>query len=163
LKVGGKCGGISCYQGKLLVSFINPTKLQILDMNGTILTTIDEKKFFFKLPQFITCNRSSIYVSDRDIKTVTRLNWQGDVIGSYSCISFPVGMSLSEDGTVFVCDHERNVIKEISGDCSTGKVVLQDLKRPMDLCWCGETKKLYYSCNTGDEKFDNFLHIYNLS
>ncbi|XP_060582233.1 uncharacterized protein LOC132738673 [Ruditapes philippinarum] len=46
LKVGGKCGGISCYQGKLVVSFINPAKLQILDMNGTILTTIDEKKFF---------------------------------------------------------------------------------------------------------------------
>ncbi|XP_060593560.1 uncharacterized protein LOC132748032 [Ruditapes philippinarum] len=163
LKVGGKCGSISCYQDKLVVSFINPTKLQILDMKGSILTTIAGKNMFLKRPEFITCNRSSIYVSDWNMKTITRLNWQGDVIGSYSGTSFPVGMSLSDDGTVFVCDWERNVIEEISGDCSTGKVVLQDLKKPMAVCWCGETKKLYYSCNTRDGKIDNFLHIYNLS
>ncbi|XP_060568473.1 uncharacterized protein LOC132727043 [Ruditapes philippinarum] len=162
VKVDGECYGISCYQGKLVVSFLNPAKLQIFDMNGTILTTIDGKNIF-KYPWYITCNRSSIYVSDWDMKTVTRLNWQGDVIGSYSGMSDPRGMSLSDDGTVFVCDWERNVIEEISGDCSTGKVVLQDLKRPWAVCWCGETKKLYYSCNALDAKYDNFIHIYKLS
>jgi hypothetical protein len=74
-----------------------------------------------------------------------------------------MGMSLTDDGTVFVCDWKRNVIEEISGDCSTGKVVLQDLKRPGAVCWCGETKKLYYSCNAWNAKYDNFLHIHNLS
>jgi uncharacterized protein YxjI len=29
MKVDGKCSGISCYQGKLVVSFFNPAKLQI--------------------------------------------------------------------------------------------------------------------------------------
>jgi hypothetical protein len=152
VNVDGKCDGISCHQDKLVVSFVNPAKLQILDMNGTILTTIDGKNIF-KYPDNITSNRSSIYVSDSGMKTVTRLNWQGDVIGSYSGMSGPTGMSLSDDGTVFVCDWVRHVIEEISGDCSTGKVVLQDLKKPWAVCWCGETKKLYYSC------YDNFLHI----
>ncbi|XP_060562274.1 uncharacterized protein LOC132721914 [Ruditapes philippinarum] len=162
VKVDGKCHGISSYQGKLVVSFLNPAKFQIFDMNGTILTTIDGKNIF-QNPCYITCNRSSIYVSDWGMKTVTKLNWQGDVIGSYSGISDPTGMSLSDDGTVFVCDMVRNVIEEISGDCSTGKVVLQDLKTPVAVCWCGETKKLYYSCNDWNAKYDNFLHIHNLS
>ncbi|XP_060561855.1 uncharacterized protein LOC132721550 [Ruditapes philippinarum] len=162
VKVDGICGGISCYQGKLVVSFIVPAKLQILDMNGTILTTIDGKNIF-KDPYYITCNRSSIYVSDWEMKTVTRLNWQGDVIGSYSGMSWPRGMSLSGDGTVFVCDKGRNVIEEISGDCSTGKVVLKNLNNPYTVGWCGETKKLYYSCRRVNEKYANFLYLNELS
>jgi hypothetical protein len=162
VKVDGSCCGISCYQGKLVVSFIIPAKLQILDMNGTIQTTIDGNNIF-KYPWHITCNRSSIYVSDNDMKTVTRLNWQGDVIGSYSGMSGPRGMSLSDDGTVFVCDRDRHVIEEISGDCSTGKVVLKNLKSPYAVCWCGETKKLYFSGWQNDEKINNFLHTYKLS
>ncbi|XP_060562273.1 uncharacterized protein LOC132721913 [Ruditapes philippinarum] len=162
VKVDGKCHGISCYQAKLVVSFSHHAKIQTFDMNGTILTTIDGKNIFQDL-WYIACNRSSIYVSDCGMKTVTKLNWQGDVIGRYSCMSFPRGISLSDDGTVFVCDNMRNVIEEISGDCSTGKVVLQDLKTPVAVCWCGETKKLYYSCYACDRKIDNFLHIHNLS
>jgi hypothetical protein len=162
VKVDGDCRGLSCYQGKLIVSFSNPTQLQILDKNGIILTTINGKNIF-EYPWYLTCNRSSIYVSDSQMKTVTRLNWQGDVIGRYSGMSWPKGMSLSDDGTVFVCDKERNVIEEISGDCSTGKVVLQNLERTGAVCWCGETKKLYYSCDAWGETYDDFLHIYNLS
>ncbi|XP_060559951.1 E3 ubiquitin-protein ligase TRIM71-like [Ruditapes philippinarum] len=161
MKVDGNCNGISCYQGKLVVSFYNPTKLQILDMNGTILSTIDGKNIF-ESPNHVTCNRSSIYVSDWYMKTVTRLNWQGDVIDSYGASSQPRGMSLSDDGTVFVCDRARNVIEEISGDCSTGMNVLENLNYPYTVCWCGETKKLYYSCCRTDE-IDNFLYIYKLS
>ncbi|XP_060600625.1 uncharacterized protein LOC132754055 [Ruditapes philippinarum] len=158
VKVDVDCQGISCYQDKLVVSFLNPAKLQILDMNGTILTTIDGNNIFRSLGDVIS-NRSSIYVSDLGMKTVTRLNWQGDVIGSYSGMSYPRGMSLSDDGNVFVCDYDRNVVEEISGDCSTGNVVLQDLKGPVAVCWCGETKKLYYSWDS----LDNFLYIYKLS
>ncbi|XP_060568781.1 uncharacterized protein LOC132727327 [Ruditapes philippinarum] len=162
VKVGGDCYGVSCYQGKLVVSLLYPAKLQILDMNGTILTTIDGKNIF-KNPWYIIYNRSSIYVSDCYRKTVTILNWQGDAMGSYSGMSDPRGMSLSDDGTVFLCDMDRNVIEEISGDCSTGKVVLQDLKRPQAVCWCRETKKLYYSCSAVDTKYYNSIHIYKLS
>ncbi|XP_060600627.1 uncharacterized protein LOC132754058 [Ruditapes philippinarum] len=162
VKVDGKCHGISCYQEKLVVSYLNPAKLQILDMNGTILKTIAGHNIFSS-PCDVISNRSSIYVTDCVMKTITRLNWQGDVIGSYSGMSDPCGMSLSDDGTVFVCDWERNVIEEISGDCSTGKVVLQDLKEPVAVCWCGETKKLYYSCLAMNKKHDNFLFIYKLS
>jgi hypothetical protein len=158
VKVDRDCHGISCYQDKLVVSYWNPAKLQILDMNGTILTTIDGNNIFSS-PCVVISNRSSIYVSDWNMKTVTRLNWQGDVIGSYSGMRYPTGMSLSDDGTVFVCDTGRTVLEEISGDCSSGKAVLQDLKRPRTVCWCGETKKLFIS----SESYENCLYIYKLS
>ncbi|XP_060597190.1 uncharacterized protein LOC132751095 [Ruditapes philippinarum] len=140
MKVGGECLGMSCYQGKLVVSLRSPAKLQILDTNGIMLTTIDGKNIF-KYPYNITCNRSSIYVSDCDMKAITKLNWQGLVIGCYSGMSYHTGMSLSDDGTVFVCDNGSCVIEEISGDHCTGKVVLQDLKRPLAVCWCGKNKE----------------------
>ncbi|XP_060559949.1 uncharacterized protein LOC132719991 [Ruditapes philippinarum] len=162
MKVGGKCRGISYYQGKLVLSFLVPAKLQILDMNGTILITF-EGKDIFKCPDYVTCNRSSIYVSDSSMKTVTRMNWQGDVIGSYSGMSEPRGISLSCDGTVFVYDWVRSVIEEISGDCSTGKVALVNLNTINNVCWCSETKKLYYSSFSLNEKNSNCLYIYKLS
>ncbi|XP_060565396.1 uncharacterized protein LOC132724546 [Ruditapes philippinarum] len=163
LKVDGDCNGISYFQAKLVVSISKPAKLQILDMNGTTLTTIDGKaNGIFENPIYVTTNISSIYVSDYDLKTVTRLNWQGDVISTYS-MTKNRGMSLSDDGTVFVCDKEKNVIDVISGDCSTGKVVLQDRTNPHAVCWCGETNKLYYSCDPRQAHFNDFLHIYKLS
>jgi hypothetical protein len=45
LNVNGYFYSISCYQDKLVMTYRYPGKLQILDMNGTILTTIDDKIF----------------------------------------------------------------------------------------------------------------------
>jgi hypothetical protein len=161
MKVKGQCYGISCYQDKLVVTYYNPGKLQILEMNGTLLTTIFDKNIFGD-PDNVTCNKSSIYVSDFQMKSVTRINWQGDVIGSYSCTGKPRGISLSDDGTVFVCGSERNVIEEISEDCSTGKVVLQDGIDQYAVCWSEETKKLYFSCYSANID-SNTIYIYKLS
>jgi DNA-binding beta-propeller fold protein YncE len=144
------------------VSFVNPAKLQILDMNCYLLTTIDGKNNF-KNPYYVTSNRNAIYVSDVNMNILTKINWHCKVTGSYSRTGKPRGMALSEDGTVFVCDKERNVIEEIMEDCSTGKVLLKTVKSPYAVCWCGETQKLYYSCYAEDEKINNFLHMYKLS
>ncbi|XP_060576863.1 uncharacterized protein LOC132734165 [Ruditapes philippinarum] len=162
IMLDGHCYGISCNQGKLVVTYLGPAKLQILDMNGTILATI-EGETIFQNPCYVTCNRCSIYVSDRLMQSVIRLNWQGDVIESYSDMGETRGISLSGDGTIFVCDRKRNVIEEISGDCSTGKIVLQGLNRPYTVCWSEETKMVYYSCDAEDKRNGNFLHSYKLS
>jgi hypothetical protein len=44
--MNGQCHGISCNQDKLVVTYCYPGKLQILEMNYTILTTIDDKNMF---------------------------------------------------------------------------------------------------------------------
>ncbi|XP_045196068.2 uncharacterized protein LOC123551298 [Mercenaria mercenaria] len=162
LKVDGECYGLSYCQGKLVVSFKNPAKLQILDTNGTILTTVKGENIFSR-PTCVTSNTNSIYVSDRGMKTIIRINWQGEVIGSYGGMVLPGGTTLSDVGTVFVCDHGRKVIEEIAGDCSTGKVVLKDLNGPKAVCWCAETCKLYFSCDPDQDEDDHFLQVFKLS
>ncbi|XP_053389648.1 uncharacterized protein LOC128552632 [Mercenaria mercenaria] len=162
LGISGQCFGISCCQGKLVVSSIDPVKLQILDTNGTTLKTVKGENLFSR-PLYVTTNTNYIYVSDCDMRTITRLNWQGKVTGSYDGLDYPCGITLSDDGAVFACDYGRNVIEKIAGDCSTGKVVLKDLKHPYAVCWCAETSKLYIGCKTDQAKQDNFLQVFKLS
>ncbi|XP_053405616.1 E3 ubiquitin-protein ligase TRIM71-like [Mercenaria mercenaria] len=163
LRVAGECHGISYCQGKLVVSFVRPANLQILDINGTILTTVKGENLFSR-PEYVTTNTYSIYISDWEKKIITKLNWQGKVIRSYGgFMSEPYGVTLSDDGNVFVCDGQIHVIAKIAGDCSTGNVVLKDLNRPYAVCWCAETSRLYFSCDTGKDKHDNFLRVFKLS
>jgi DNA-binding beta-propeller fold protein YncE len=157
IAVDGDCHGISCYQGKLVVSFYNPAKLQILDMDGKVLTKIIN---IFRSPLHVATSSSSIFVSDWGTKSVTRLSWKGEVIGSYGGMGFPSGLALSDDGTIFVCDNMKNVIEEIAEDCSAGTVVVKEIKSPYVVCWCAERKELYYCCFTMNDKDDNFLQIY---
>ncbi|XP_060604642.1 uncharacterized protein LOC132757389 [Ruditapes philippinarum] len=160
LKVDGDCRGISCYQRKLVVSFNNPVKVQIFQRNGTVLNTIENE--LFRSPLYITTNNQFIYVSDWKMKTVTILNWQYEEIANNTSMDDPKGISLSDDGTVFVSDGVRNVIEEMSGDCSAGEVVRKDLKYPFAVCFCSKTRKLYYSCHSGDFKVDNVLKIFKV-
>ncbi|XP_045208281.2 uncharacterized protein LOC123560085 [Mercenaria mercenaria] len=158
-KVDGKCKGISCYQNKIVVSFEDPGKLQILDMSGKLQTTTST----VKVPNYVRTNGSSIYVSDRDNKAVVRFNWQGHIIGQYNDIDFPAGLVLNEDGSLYVCDHAvKNAIHKLSGDCIVGKIVLMDLNRPFALCWCNKESKLYVSSFTREAKYDNYINIYKM-
>ena len=162
IKVGGECWGITCYQGYLVVSFCDPTKLQILDMNGAILRNIDGSSIF-KYPWLVRSTDTSIYVTDCEMRSVTRFNWQGDMTGCYGNTSMPYGIAVSDGGSIFVCDMIRDVIREIAGDCSTGKVVLKDLNHPSTVCFCADTKELYHSCYTEQDRYDNSIYIYKLS
>ena len=161
--VDGDCHGISCHQDKLVVSFYNPPKLQILDLNGNILTTIKGKHDVLKNPLHVTCDRKSIFVSDWGMKSLMVLTWQGEVTGRYGNMEYPSGLAMTDKGTILVCDNERNVIEEISKDCSSGNVLLEGLKSPYVVCWCAETKKVYYCCLTLNEKEDSFIKIHTLS
>ncbi|XP_060574230.1 uncharacterized protein LOC132731943 [Ruditapes philippinarum] len=147
IKTGGRCLGISCYEDKLVVSFSNPAKIQILNMNGTVLKTFPDD-IFNSNPLYVVTNKNAIYVSKFGLRTAIRFNWEGDVTGRYRDMCVPRGMALSDDGTVFICDRERDDIEEISEDCTIRQVLLEDLKSPQSVCWCAETRQLYYSCYT---------------
>ncbi|XP_060556934.1 uncharacterized protein LOC132717477 [Ruditapes philippinarum] len=156
IKVDGNCWGISCYQDKLVVSFCDPAKLQILDMDGIVLETFEDQNF--RNPLYVEAISSSIFISDTNKKRVTRINWYGQVIGSYGDMNEPRGILLSDDGTVFVCDREKQVVKEILGDCSAGKVIMKDISSLQAVCWCSTTMKLYYSSEDGvDRDKNNFI------
>ncbi|XP_060588120.1 uncharacterized protein LOC132743608 [Ruditapes philippinarum] len=161
MKVNGNCYGISCYQDRLLVSYVKPAKLEILDTNGTFIRTVRTEKIF-GFPLYVTVNNGLIWVSDWHLKAITKLNWQGKVVGSYG-MNEPFGFTLSDKDTLYVCDKANETIEEVSGDCSKGGILLKDLKKPKAVCWCGETDMLYFSCKTGEAKYDNYLQVHKLS
>jgi hypothetical protein len=161
LNVDGKCYGIVCHKDKMVVSYCKPAKVQILLSNGTVLQTIQNENIF-QIPEYITTNDNCIYVSDFYMKTVTKLNWQCDVKGKYVCADVPRGLITSDDGTVFVCYCDSNIIEEISGDCSKGQVVVKDIQNPQSVYWSAETCTLYAS-SSFLTKERHFIKLFKLS
>jgi hypothetical protein len=166
VKVDGQCCGISCHRNKMVVTFQDPPKVQILQMNGTVLHTIEDKDIF-NYPMFVTTCDSSVYVSDYIMETVTRLNWKGEMGDRYACRDKPYGLTMSENGTVFACVGNGTII-EISGDCTKGRVVVKDLEGPSSVCWSEERSTLYVSsmgCNSQDDGTteDDFISMFKLT
>jgi hypothetical protein len=158
LKVDGKCHGISCCRGIMVVSFHDPYKVQILLIDGTVLQTIQDENIL-KSTSYIRTNGNCIYVSDFGMKTITKLNWQCEVTGKYVCTDIPYGLTMSDDGTVFVCYYDNNTIEEISGDCTKRQVVVKDAPGPQTVVWSAETCTLFTSSYI--EK--NIINIFKLS
>jgi hypothetical protein len=161
LKVEGTCRGVSCHKDKLVVSFVNPAKVQILLIDGTILQTIQDEKIF-KSPDYHTTCDNYIYVSDYNMKTITKLNWQCEVKGKYVSADKLYGLTMSEDGTVFVCNYGNDTIEEISGDFTKGQVVVKNVQCPHIVVWSAETCTLFTSFQECNEE-DNFIKIFKLS
>jgi sugar lactone lactonase YvrE len=143
----------------MVVSFLDPPKVQILLIDGTVLQTIQDDNIFVN-PIYITTSDKNIYVSDSGMKTITKLNWQCEVTGKYVCKEKPFGLTMSEDGTVFVCNYDNNAIEEISGDCTKGQVIIKDVKRPQTVVWSAETCTLFTSSLDFTE--GNFIKIFKL-
>ncbi|XP_045215487.2 uncharacterized protein LOC123565763 [Mercenaria mercenaria] len=129
LKVDGDCYGLYCYQEKLIVSFQNCAKLEILDLKGSTLVSV--AKFYdeniFNSPDYVKANSSSIYVSDSGEEEVIELNWNGEVVGRYQSFGYPQGLDFLENGSICVSDskEERCNVQCISHDCREGEIVLK--------------------------------------
>jgi hypothetical protein len=157
IMVNGHCQGLSFFQGKLVVTFSEPAKLQILETNGDIQTTVSGQNIFC-YPEYVATDMNSIYISDWKLKQVTRLNWQGNVTGVFCDLAEPGGIALTEEGTVFVGDNSKHSIEEISGQCAKIQAVLRDPKCARALCWCKEKNVLYFSSEVA--QVNNYLQIY---
>jgi hypothetical protein len=159
LQVDEKFYGISCHKDKMMVSYKDPAKVQILFINGTVLQTIQDENIF-KHPKYIATSDNCIFVCDYTLETVTKLNWQCEVTGKYFCTASPCGLTMSDDGTVFVCI-DNHTIEEISEDCSEGQIVVKDIEWPQAVYWSAETCTLYTSNHALNES--NFIKLFKLS
>ncbi|XP_053392691.1 E3 ubiquitin-protein ligase TRIM71-like [Mercenaria mercenaria] len=168
LKTDGVCYGISYCQGKLAVTFTIPAKLQIMDLKGTVQTTVithSNGKTIFRSPEYVTTNSNAIYVSDLGMQAIIWLNWQGELMGSYGGMGSPQGIAMLDDGSFCVSDTRKDKcnILNVTGDCKDSTTVLKDLDRPKAICWCDATKTFYIS-NCSDDKIEiNFIQIYKTS
>ncbi|XP_045208207.2 uncharacterized protein LOC123560030 [Mercenaria mercenaria] len=157
LKVSGECHGITYRRECLIVSFRSPGKVQIMNLQGRVLKIINQdlhKTRLFDWPDYIAVSKddSSIYVSDWQRNTVTRLSWKGEVTGVYKDTigTNMAGIAIAKDGSVFVCKRTSHSIVKLSPDCSVSNTILKEkhgLKYPWSLCFCDEESKLYVDNN----------------
>ena len=161
VKVDGRCRGISCNKDKMVVTFTIPAKVQILLINGTVLQTIQNENIF-SWPDYVTTSLYYIYVSDNNKRRIIKLNWQGEVKGTYVCRSRPDGLTMSGDETVFVYFHDDNTIKEILEDFTTEQSVVENKQGPLAVCWSSEACTLYLTSYTLSPEEDKFIKIYKL-
>ncbi|XP_060576963.1 uncharacterized protein LOC132734274 [Ruditapes philippinarum] len=163
LKADGECYGITHHQGKLAITFINPGKLQIMDLKGNVEITVDKDSNgdnVFNTPMFATTNSHSIYVSDPGNDVVLRFNWQGEMIGLV-LITEPMGITLLYDGSVLVNDGHSHCIHKVGGDCKHSQTVLEDVYRPFSVCWFAETSTLCVSRFKQDSG-GNYIRLYKM-
>ncbi|XP_060584293.1 uncharacterized protein LOC132740415 [Ruditapes philippinarum] len=148
LQVDGNCYGISHHQRKLAVTCITPGKLLIMDLKGNVLIKVEKDSNgddILRRPDYVCTNSQSIYVCDNDKGKVICLSWQGEMIGRHGGIRQPRGITLLDDGSLFVSEYEKNRILKVRGDCKDSEVVLEDVYNPQALCWCPETSMLCIS------------------
>jgi tetrahydromethanopterin S-methyltransferase subunit G len=162
LKVDGQCHGISHHQGKLAVTFLEPGKLQIMNLKGNAKITVDKDSNgdnIFSSPEYVTTNSHSIYVSNN---AVLQFNWKGEMIGSVG-IKEPIGITLLDDGSLLVNSFISDCIYRVSGDCKDSKTILEDADRPYAACWCAETNTLCVSrFNCDNDSDDNYIKLYKM-
>jgi hypothetical protein len=163
LDVGETCCGISCANEKLAVTFRFPPKLQVIDMNGGIISTVKDGpdgKDIFKRPTYITSSNHNIFVSDEVTKEVIKLNWQGEMTGKYASNSVPKGVTLKGSRDILLCLPYKKTIEQLAEDLKTTRTLLK-VERPCAITWCGIKGKVYISCHNYNEE-DNYIKVYKI-
>ncbi|XP_060598707.1 uncharacterized protein LOC132752403 [Ruditapes philippinarum] len=165
LKVDGQCHGISHHQGKLAVTFLFPDKLQIIDLKGNIQITVEKDSdgdSIFSDSCYVTTNSHSIYVSESVKNAVIWFNWQGEMIGRYVTTGRPYGISLLDDGSIFVSDNKAECIYRVSGDCKDRTIILENVDGHRAVCWSAETSTLYLSTDSDNTESNNIIKMYKM-
>ncbi|XP_060559114.1 uncharacterized protein LOC132719367 [Ruditapes philippinarum] len=158
LDVDGFCLGIGHYQGKLAVTFTSPGKLLITNLQGSVQVNVvkyPNGEDIFSYPGHVTTNSNSIYVSDNTKDEVTWFDWSGTHIGRHCRIEHPRGITLLDDGSIFVSDYESRCILKVRSDLNESETALTDVDSPWALCWSRETTTLCVSRFNRDRSNEN--------
>lgn len=168
IQLKSECRGIDSKREMLFVSFVEPAKVEILDLKGHVKKSFEYDEMGYELfgwpgyvvlcPEQPGSSRSIIYVSDKDRNTVTCLSEEGKVIAVYGgdILKGPRGVSIDNDGHVFVCGRASNDLCQIL--VKSGKIEYllersQGLKQPHGIV-CHGNRVFISSC--GDKNIKSW-------
>lgn len=131
IDVKGKCRGIDCIDGKLVVSYEEPPKVEILDFCGNIMRELSTDRAgndIFNCLYHVVMSRDggSIYVSDSKNESISKFSLNGKVQATYrdKDLNDPRGMFVCRDGSVLVCSAKS--VHVISEDCKKQKILINE-------------------------------------
>jgi hypothetical protein len=158
LQVEGDCRGLYFYGKRLLVTYGCPSKLQIMELNGTVLKTVminSMQYLIFSEPYYVTATNNHIIVSDLGQSEITRLNWNGEVLESFTTDGSPHGVAVIENGFLFVAGSH---IKQCNNQNEIDNVA-PDLEFPYAIVYSETNRVLIVSFHKGYSKNDNYLQV----
>lgn len=141
--------------GRLIISmsFEDNGKVQILNMNGEILTNIEmmdkHSCSWFRRPNYITLNRGAnrAYVSDWYNDSITEIDlYYQDAKILPICAWHPGGITTDNDGCIYVCEIGDNSVYVFHPDEQWMHALLDGVSGKLQLqclCYSDTEKKLY--------------------
>lgn len=111
VKTTNKCYGVSFVAEKLVVSYICPSMVEIMDFHGNVLKTVErdeENNPLFKTPEYVTVSMEVIYVSDFENVTIAKLNLEGKVLHTIKDrrLRCPRGIAVAGNN-LLVCNSDK--------------------------------------------------------
>ncbi|XP_053386240.1 E3 ubiquitin-protein ligase TRIM71-like [Mercenaria mercenaria] len=157
--------GIAYSNNNLIVSTMGPVTVQVLDMSGRIVRTIDKDsmgKPLFTQPWYlaISPDHTTIYVSDSSRNTVPSMTFDGKVKAIYKDgqLNGPCQLTVDESGTVYVCGSGSNNVHQLSSDLNKVKILLNEshgMNYPVSVAYCQNNNRLYVGMSPGKIKVFN--------
>lgn len=171
IKVSAECNGICYCEGKMLVTYTKPGKLEMIGLNEIVFTTVTTDNKGNKVlgnPLYVTKQDTStkryIYVSDVKKDIVTKLSMEGELVSQFQdqkLFSFR-GLVAVGDNRIALCINDSHKILLIGDKC--GKMVtlseMDCVRNPLAIEYSPQEKKLYVSSDRANEQ--NFIHVYDL-
>lgn len=155
IDVAGRCRGIAYNRENFIVSYDDPSKVEILNTYGKVLRCLKSDKMgnpLFERPYYVvvTENGDSVYVSDNEKHCVTRLTFDGQIIGVYKDTELrcPRGLVVCRDGSLLVCSSHGHSVHLISSECNRMKIMLRRKEGGefcQAICYCDVSDILYLS------------------
>lgn len=132
IDVVGRCRGISYNNDNLFVSYDDPSKVEIMNLHGKVfrcLKTDAARIPLFERPYYVMASKDgeSVYVSDNEKHSVTRLACDGEILGTYKDAELrcPRGLVVCRDGSLLVCSSHGHSVHLISSECNKLKIMLR--------------------------------------
>ena len=159
--------GIAYHSGQLVVACVGDARVvQILSLEGVVQRTFSHG---FKFSYYVTIDdHSNILVADGYNSRVVKLDWEGNVRGSYTDddLKQPRGVTWCGGGTFLVCSKDTDDVHLVSEDCVKIKQLFgkkDGLRSPYALCMNSKQGMIYLSFRRDKNATNNNINVYKIN
>ncbi|XP_060582774.1 uncharacterized protein LOC132739136 [Ruditapes philippinarum] len=154
--VGAGCCGVHYFNRKYVIAFKKclggRPRIDIIDLQGQLLKSIENdnrRTPLFKSAYYVTVSPdgATLYVTERNKKSVICLSMDGQILGIYMMESSSYGIAVDETGSVFVCMTDLGTyssILQLSDDCESAKTLFKvDRVFLSAITYCNENQSFF--------------------
>lgn len=169
-KVNGNCFGVGATADKLVVSFLDPAKIEVINLFGDVCFTFNknlEEMPLFEEPSYVTMSEhegeTAVYVSDFSKNSITKLSLDGSVLSIFTDDNWLGlrGMAPVSADRFLVCNYDKNTVDLVSSSGQNVFTVLDashGILVPQSLCYCPKRHVIF----VGSDHGNSLLKVYEL-